>query len=505
MKRHASLLVLLALLAPGLAPAAEQRPNIVVILADDLGYGDLGCYGATKVRTPNIDRLAREGMRFTQAHSPASVCTPSRYNLMTGRYGWRTWAGHGTIWANDPLLIEETAHDGGLAAQVMRDMSPDASANGISASAGRARRDGMICSGRISTRELRPGPLDVGFDQFYRDAGGGPAPEHLHRRSAGRGPRRRAIPSASSTIRDRNTRWSICKRPRTAPTNLQMASGKSDGVPAFEEGALRMTEKAVGFIERHQARPSSSTSAETSRATAAERPFQGNKRDRRLWRFHPRAGLVGGGGARGARPPEAGRQDAGRVLQRQRRSAPQRRAIVPPRSRATGSTVRCAGRKPRSTRAGHRVPFIVRWPGRVKAGGRRSAGREHRSAGHLRRDRRQPAAARRRRGQLQFPLDAARREHRPAPRPSLVTDSMMGLFAIQEGPWKLIKGQGGGGYFPQGPPPPAVPSPADPPGQLYNLADDLGETRNRYAEKPEIVAGLTALLEQIRTNGRSRP
>src|SRR3954469_12112077 len=89
------------------APDADmRRPNIVVILADDLGYGDLGCYGATKVRTPNIDRLAREGMRFTRGHSPASVCTPSRYNLMTGRYCWRTWAGHGTVWANDPLLIE---------------------------------------------------------------------------------------------------------------------------------------------------------------------------------------------------------------------------------------------------------------------------------------------------------------------------------------------------------------------------------------------------------------
>ena len=91
------------------------------------------------------------------------------------------------------------------------------------------------------------------------------------------------------------------------------------------------------------------------------------------------------------------------------------------------------------------------------------------------------------------------------PRPTLVTDSMMGLFAIQEGPWKLIEGQGGGGYFPQGPPSLAVPSPADPPGQLYHLGDDLGETRNRYAEKPEIVARLKALLEQIQTNRQTRP
>ena len=64
-------------------------PNIVFILADDLGYGDVGCYGATKVKTPNIDRLAREGIRFTDAHATSSTCTPSRYGLLTGEYPWR--------------------------------------------------------------------------------------------------------------------------------------------------------------------------------------------------------------------------------------------------------------------------------------------------------------------------------------------------------------------------------------------------------------------------------
>jgi arylsulfatase A len=82
--------VLLASLLAGLAhadaPKEKRTPNIVVILADDVGYGDLGCYGATKVRTPNLDRLAAKGMRFTDAHSPAAVCTPTRYALMTGQY-----------------------------------------------------------------------------------------------------------------------------------------------------------------------------------------------------------------------------------------------------------------------------------------------------------------------------------------------------------------------------------------------------------------------------------
>ena len=69
----------------------NTRPNIVYILADDMGYGDVGCYNPqSKIPTPYMDRLAREGMRFTDAHSPSAVCTPTRYGILTGRYCWRT-------------------------------------------------------------------------------------------------------------------------------------------------------------------------------------------------------------------------------------------------------------------------------------------------------------------------------------------------------------------------------------------------------------------------------
>jgi arylsulfatase A-like enzyme len=93
MKIHCFVVNLLAalLLAPPLHAAEKpSMPNIVVILADDLGYGDVSCYNdRAKVPTPNLDRLAREGMRFTDAHSPATVCTPSRYSLMTGQMAFR--------------------------------------------------------------------------------------------------------------------------------------------------------------------------------------------------------------------------------------------------------------------------------------------------------------------------------------------------------------------------------------------------------------------------------
>src|ERR1039458_4876779 len=102
--------ILGALSSVGLAPAAAAplvpaNPNIVFILADDVGYGDFSCYGAIKVKTPNIDRLASRGMRFTDAHSASAVCTPSRYALMTGQYAWRNPAGDHILPGNAPLSI----------------------------------------------------------------------------------------------------------------------------------------------------------------------------------------------------------------------------------------------------------------------------------------------------------------------------------------------------------------------------------------------------------------
>ena len=73
-------------LAIAVSEPVEQLPNVIVILADDLGYGDIGCYNPeSKIPTPNLDRLAKQGMRFTDAHSPCTVCTPTRYSLMTGQ------------------------------------------------------------------------------------------------------------------------------------------------------------------------------------------------------------------------------------------------------------------------------------------------------------------------------------------------------------------------------------------------------------------------------------
>src|SRR5437762_2126415 len=97
---------LLANTSPLLSGAILATPNVVFILADDLGYGDLGCYNKeSKIPTPNLDKLANQGMRFTDAHAPTSVCSPTRYAILTGRYAWRSTLKRGVLGPWDKPLI----------------------------------------------------------------------------------------------------------------------------------------------------------------------------------------------------------------------------------------------------------------------------------------------------------------------------------------------------------------------------------------------------------------
>jgi arylsulfatase A-like enzyme len=99
--------LLLVVLTSAFAVAAE-KPNIVFILADDLGIGDVKCFNPDgKIATPNMDRLAAFGMKFTDAHTPSAVCTPTRYGVITGRYNWRTKLQSGVLGGLSPRLIEE--------------------------------------------------------------------------------------------------------------------------------------------------------------------------------------------------------------------------------------------------------------------------------------------------------------------------------------------------------------------------------------------------------------
>ncbi len=157
----ATLLLLQIFALPAAASAKPPTgPNIILILADDLGYGDLGCYGATKIKTPNIDRLAAEGVRFTEGYAPSSTCTPSRYSLLTGEYAWRQKARTTSILDGDaPLCIEPGRF---TLPAMLRQAGYRTGVVGkwhLGLGDGRTRVD--------FNGAVKPGPLEIGFDYAH--------------------------------------------------------------------------------------------------------------------------------------------------------------------------------------------------------------------------------------------------------------------------------------------------------------------------------------------------
>jgi arylsulfatase A-like enzyme len=146
----------LALTASAAFVPPSRKPNIVLIYADDLGYGDVSCYGATRVHTPNIDSIAGNGIRFTNAHSPSATCTPSRYALMTGQYAWRM-PGTGILPGDAPLIIKpgRVTLPSMLKQQGYRTGAVGKWHLGLG-------------GGKIDWNgEINPGPLEIGFDYSF--------------------------------------------------------------------------------------------------------------------------------------------------------------------------------------------------------------------------------------------------------------------------------------------------------------------------------------------------
>jgi arylsulfatase A-like enzyme len=159
MKPFARILLAAALasMATRLSAAVPAKPNIVIILADDLGFGDTGCYGATRIPTPNVDRLGREGLRFTDAHATSATCTPSRYALMTGEYPWRK-KGTGILPGNAPLIIDPRR---ATLASLLRQAGYRTGAVG-KWHLGLGGPGGADWNG-----EIKPGPNELGFDYSF--------------------------------------------------------------------------------------------------------------------------------------------------------------------------------------------------------------------------------------------------------------------------------------------------------------------------------------------------
>ncbi len=480
--RLTALFLPLLLVTAALAQAAE-RPNIVIILADDLGWGDPRVFSpASKVPTPTLDRLATQGLRFTDAHTPSSVCTPTRYGLLTGRYAWRSALKKGVLNGYSPALIEpERATLASLC-----------KARGYATAAIGKWHLGLGTAKRTDySQPLTPGPNTVGFDSFFGIPASLDMPPYLY-------------------IRD--------TAPEQAPTGQVPDSKRaSEGGAGFWRGGPaapdfkhnqvlgRLTKEAISFLESRADKTKTQPFFLYVPLTAPHTPWQ------------PLPPFVGKSGA-GPYGDFVAQVDGaiGEVFETMDRLGLTKDTLVIVTSdngapwrpedieefghRANGPW---RGQKADIHEAGHRVAFFARWPGRIPAGTTSSQticltdvfATVARVIG---------AKVPRGAGEDSFDLSAVMRTpsiKKPV-RSSIVHHSGDGMFAIRSGNWKLIAGLGSGGFTA---PKFIEPKPGEPAGQLYDLAKDPAETDNVYAAHPDVAKRLSGLLKTQQDSGHSAP
>lgn len=480
------LLILSCLLAtlvmPPVSLAAPPRlPNVIFVLADDIGYGDLGCYGATKHRTPHCDRLAREGVRFTDGHAPSAVCTPTRYAFMTGEYAWRK-PNTGILSGQAGLIV---APGRMTVASVLKQAGYNTGVIG-------KWHLGLGTYPTDYNVEIRPGPLDIGFDEAWLLPATGdrtPCVWVEGRRVVGLDP--------ADPIR---LDYSVQRgEPRSIVAGIPRIGAQEGGRAATwkdEEIADVIAAKGVDFIERHQ-----------------DGPFflYLNTHDIHVPRApHPRFKGTSDTGVRGD-AVHSFDWTVGRILETLDRLGIADDTLViltsdnggtldnngPDQEHGIGSPHANDGHayngplrygKGSVYEGGTRVPFIVRWPARVKPGTSDALVSHVDMLASLASLVGQPLAEND--GPDSIDVTPALLDGKPG-RVELVEHGL-GL-ALRMGAWKYIPTQT---KAKQG-------TPRAP--ELYDLAADIGETRNLVREEPEIAARMEKRLTEIQREGRSRP
>jgi arylsulfatase A len=491
MKSH----LLTALLVASFGFAAAENPNIIIVLADDQGYGDVSAYNpGSKIPTPNIDRLAKEGMRFTDAHTSSGVCTPTRYSLLTGRYHWRTKLQSGVLGGFSLPLISEgrTTLPGFLREQGYHTacigkwhlgMEWPLKGGAVANDEGNFGKPFKDVSLVDYASPIQHGPVDRGFDHYY---------------------------GISASLDMFPFVWIRDRLPTEVASAEKTWLRTGPAGPDFEAVDVQpgITKRLIEYVGERAAAAKAGTpffayvplaSPHTPIVPTTE--FQGKSglnayADFVLQVDHDMGLILDALESNGLA------ENTIVVFTADNGCSPQ--ANIPELLAAGHNPSHIyRGHKADLYEGGHRVPFLVRWPAKVMAG----------------------SVSDQLVGQFDFIATFADLLEKPLPedagedsvsflpallgtdegpiRRSLVSQSINGSFAIRDGEWKLLLCPGSGGW--------SVPRPgADdtsemPDFQLYDLSADPGETTNLVAAQPERVAKMKAAMEEAIAEGRTTP
>ena len=452
---------------------SDELPNIVVILVDDMGYGDPGCFNPeSKIPTPNINQLASDGMRFTDAHAAGALCHPSRYGLMTGQYPFRTDV---SVWRKEPTIKEDQL--------TMPSMLKS-----------RGYHTAMVGKWHLGFREngyenpLPGGPVDRGFDSFFGIRASTDIPPYFYIRD-----NRAVAPPTDHIDAESSEGWSPIQG------SFWRAGGVAPGLE-LKDVLPRFTREAIEVIEEH-----------SSKKIHKGKPlmlYLAYPAPHTPWLPSPEFEGKSGAGMYGDFLMMVDAQ-IGMVLDALEKAGMSENTLlvftsdngpvwydVDTNRFGHDSSGGLRGMKADAWEAGHRMPFIVRWPQRVKEG---SVSDRTICFTDLFATLADVTKADLPEGACpdSYSFLSELRGNTPGEdlkRPPIVMQAGGGTMLIRSGDWKLINQLGSGGFSK---PAYVEPGPGDPVGQLYNMADDSGETNNVYLDYPEVVARLKTEMELI--------
>jgi arylsulfatase A-like enzyme len=474
------------------ASPQDSRPNMIFILADDQGFGDVGALNPdSKIPTPNIDRIAHEGMIFGDAHSSSSVCTPTRYSVLTGRYHWRTRLQRGVLGGfSKPLispgrltvasLLKQQGYATGAVGKWHLGWDWPLKDGGTADDGGnfsKAYDKGWQVD---YEGEIQNGPNDLGFDYFFGISASLDMPPYVFVRNR--------VPTEKATVEK------AFHRKGPAGKNFEAI----DVLPRF-------TEEAVGFINRHAGGDQPfflyfPLNAPHTPIVPTE-PWQGKSGINDYADFTMQVDATVGQVLKAL--DEHGIAEETLIVFTTDNGCSPAANIGELEAAGHDQNYIFRGHKADIYDGGHRVPFVVRWPGKVKPGSRTED-----LVGQL--DFLATAAEI---TGAEIPADAAEDsvsflhtllgDADATPRDSIISQSIGGQFAIRDGDWKLCLCPGSGGW--SQPRPGRADLSKLPPMQLYDLSQDPGEQNNLFDKHPARVEKMKSMLRHAIDEGRTTP